>query len=82
MLKFESRLGFDGDEGIYFDRTKPVVVDGEIQFEECSPAEVCDALQAVLEEILDRIPSAWVDGIVLAALHADPSRPRHVPETK
>ena len=49
MEKFESRLGYDGAEGFYFDRARPVVVEGVTRFEECCPTEVCDELQAALE---------------------------------
>ena len=45
----ESRLGYDGDEGIYFDRTKPAGQECEERgqlYEECDPVEVCGDLEA------------------------------------
>ncbi len=47
----EPRLGYDHDEGIWFDRTKP---SGEVDetkgalYEECDPIEVCAELEILL----------------------------------
>lgn len=45
------RIGYDGDESIYFDRTKPITVEGAQFFEECDPEAVC----AEIEEERDRL---------------------------
>lgn len=41
----DCRLGYDGDEGIYFDRTKPAGDDLLGKFEECDPTEVAYELE-------------------------------------
>jgi hypothetical protein len=76
MFKFEERLGYDGDEQIYFDRRKPVDVDGVTRFEECDPVEVCGELQAALEKIIDRIPSTWAHEVVRKALPSPETKER------
>ena len=45
------RIGYDDDESIYFDRTKPIVVDGESFFEECDPERVCAEMQEVIARL-------------------------------
>lgn len=49
----ESRLGYDGEEGIYFDRERP---SGEEDhrgplYEECDPIEVCDELERTIRDL-------------------------------
>lgn len=48
-----SRLGYDGDEGLWFDREKSVEVEGEVVFMECDPEELVDELEGKLKKALE-----------------------------
>lgn len=49
------RLGYDGDESIYFDRTKPVVEDDQPFFEECDPEEICFEIERDAIQLADEV---------------------------
>lgn len=55
------RLGYDGDQSIYFDRTKfcvdPDMVDdeGNRLHEECEPVEVCEELESEITNLRTRV---------------------------
>ena len=46
-----SRLGYDGDDGVFFDRSRPMEVDGETRYAECDPEEIVVELEAEVREM-------------------------------
>ncbi len=60
------RLGYDGDESLYFDRERPICapfVGEEQQYEECNPIEVCDALESRITVLEETENLAWDSAI-------------------
>ena len=78
----ESRLGYDGNEGIYFDRTKAadeIGEDGQPLFEECDPEEVCAELEKQSATLRTRLKQAikHIDAMTAAVMDqkTQPTRP-------
>ena len=83
----ESRLGYDGNEGIYFDRTKAadeIGEDGQPLFEECEPEEVCAELEAERDALDTRLKQAigHIDDMTAALTRANlqPQEPESLHE--
>ena len=72
------RLGYDEDNCFYFDRMKPITVDGEDLFEECNEIELCAEIEAENDRLLEENakqaaslcerPTVWAYEQVCAAL--------------
>ena len=72
----ESRLGYDGNEGIYFDRTKTtdeVGEDGEPLFEEADPEEICYEIEQERDALKTRLKQAigHIDDMTAALTRAN-----------
>lgn len=73
-----SRLGYDGNEGIYFDCTKPIQGmdprgDDDSVFEEVDPIEVCAELETEISKLKQQVQASERENGKLRTI-LDPAR--------